>query len=456
MSKSLTALVAVFVALPVLGGGAAPRVRPTLVRIGVIVTTESPAADLTLETGTIVNAAVASDGGLSGIPTDGNHLSFAHAAGSPAETQVHLLVSGVLADSPVRWRLTLSPGAAPAQLEVYNENGPGGARLVDRFAASAKESTFLSSAAPLLRDGPISIAAGPSPLVLAFFYPWYQHFNWDSERLLDQPLFQYSTELPGEVARSLGEAWAAGLDGVIVSWRGDTDWNDRRLQFVLDEAQRRGLTVSILVETVLATDGPDGTVKPPSADKMRRWLEKAFDVYGRHPAFLKVRGRPVVFVYVADVFTPAEWRTTVQSLERTGRNLLLMADALDPELLASFSGRFTYGSIPPPDLERFYADQALRTQSYNLLHGGERRVHAATVSPGYDDSHLDRTTTYIVDRANGSLYEAEWGAALASQPDWVLVTSWNEFWENTHIEPSRLHGRRYANRTRAWSDVFRR
>ena len=456
MSRYLTALVAVLMALPVSGGGVPPRVRPTLVRIGVIVTTESPAADLTLDTGTILNAAVLSSGRLVSVLTERNHLSFTHTAGSPAETYVRLLVSGIREDSPVRWRLTLSPGDARAQIEVYNENEPGRGQLVDRFESSLKESAFVSPADGLLRDGPIGIGAGPPPLVLAFFYPWYQHFNWDSEKLLDQPLFRYSTELPGEVARSLDEARAAGLDGVIVSWRGDTDWNDRRLRFVLDQAQTRGLTVSILVETTLATEGPEGTVKPLSADKMRTWLEKAFDVYGRHPAFLKVRGRPVIFVYAADVFTPAEWRTTVQSLDRTGRHPFLMADALDPEWLEFFSGSFIYGSIPPPDLERFYSDQALRTQSYSLLYGGERRVDAATVSPGYDDSHLDRTMPYVVDRANGALYEARWKAAVAAQPDWMLVTSWNEFWENTHIEPSRLYGRRYSSRTRTWSDVFRR
>jgi hypothetical protein len=44
---------------------------------------------------------------------------------------------------------------------------------------------------------------------------------------------------------------------------------------------------------------------------------------------------------------------------------------------------------------------------------------------------------------------------MAAQPDWILVTSWNEFWENTHIEPSVFYGRRYQSRTRTWSELFR-
>ena len=208
--------------------------------------------------------------------------------------------------------------------------------------------------------------------MLTFFYPWYQHFNWDSERLLDRPAFLYSTDLPDEVARSLSEVRKAGLDGVIVSWRGDTDWNDRRLQIVLDQAQKVGLTVSILVETLWATEGPEGTVKPFSLDKMRLWLAKAYKLYGRHPAFLRTGGRPVIFVYVADAFTTDEWRTAVQSLKRSRRSPFLMADTLNPAFLESFDGAFTYGSIPPPELKRCTSDQALVTKSYNLARGGER------------------------------------------------------------------------------------
>jgi hypothetical protein len=388
-----------------------------------------------------------------------NHLSFTHDGDGPAEAQVGLLVSGLRRNARVQWRLALNPPDAPTWIEVYNENDQDRPQLVDRFDASTRESTFESPANRLLAGGSVTIATGPRPLVLAFFYPWAQHWNWSSDRLRDQPLSMYSTDLPDEVAQSLRDARAAGLDGVIVSWRGDTNWNDRRLEIVLDQAQTLGLRVSILVETLLARDLlSDGSHGPVVANVMHQWLEKAFDVFVQHPAFLKVGGRPVVFVYVADAYPPEEWRTMVESLKHSGRNMFLMADSLDPAFLESFNGAFTYATAPISrrDLEAFDSDQALRTQSYNLLLGGERRVDAATVSPGYDDSLLGRETTLVVDRANGALYDAQWRAAVAAQPDWILITSWNEFWENTHIEPSTLFGHRYQIRTRNWSELFRR
>src|SRR5262249_41766580 len=194
------------------------------------------------------------------------------------------------------------------------------------------------------------------------------------------------------------------------------------------DAQRIGLGVSILVETLSATEGPEGTVKPLNADKMRRWIEKALDVFAPHPAFLRFGGRPVVFVYLADAFTLDDWRAIADSLRRGRRSAFLVGDTLDPAYLESFDGAFTYSTvrIPQTALELFYRDQTLRTQSFHLLSGGERRIAAATVSPGYDDTLLDRDSTFSVERANGRYFDLQWRAAVGAQPDWIVVTSWNE------------------------------
>jgi hypothetical protein len=457
LRKLLPVIGLVLAALPV-QSSALPRARHALVRIRVVLTTDARAADLTLDTGSIVNTSVLSDDRGLRVRADHNRLSFTRDGERTGEAHVRLIASDIPQSTAVRWHLTLSPSAAPTELEIYNENDGHRVRLVDRFHADREEEIFETPIGSLLAGGPVSIAPWPRPLTLAFFYPWYQHPDWNNDHLRDRPLYQYSMEYPDEIARSLRDARDAGLDGVIVSWRGDTDWNDRRLRYVLDAAQAVGLEVSILVETLWATEGPEGTVKPLSADKMRRWLEKAFDVFASHPAYSRTDGRPVIFVYLADALALEDWRGVVASLRRNRRNLFLMGDTLDPAYLESFDGAFTYATVglPQAALERFYADQALRTQSYNLLAGGQRRVDAATVSPGYDDSLLNRDTTMVVDRVNGGFFESQWSAAVAARPDWILVTSWNEFWENTHVEPSVRYGRQYQLRTRAWSNIFRR
>ncbi|MBC7194961.1 MAG: hypothetical protein H5U37_04825, partial [Caldisericia bacterium] len=33
--------------------------------------------------------------------------------------------------------------------------------------------------------------------------------------------------------------------------------------------------------------------------------------------------------------------------------------------------------------------------------------------------------------------------AIESDPDWIFITTWNEWWEHTYIEPSELYGGLY-------------
>ena len=95
MARYLTALFVALVALSFPRGEALPHVRPALLRMRVVLTTASPAADLTLDTGTIINASDASNGGRVRVRAERNHVSFTHDGGGPAEAYVRLLVSGV-------------------------------------------------------------------------------------------------------------------------------------------------------------------------------------------------------------------------------------------------------------------------------------------------------------------------------------------------------------------------
>ncbi len=65
------------------------------------------------------------------------------------------------------------------------------------------------------------------------------------------------------------------------------------------------------------------------------------------------------------------------------------------------------------------------------------------MAPGFDARDVGGTS--IVDRRDGETLRASWRAALGSHPDLVGVISWNEFSENTHIEPSTTYGDRYLD-----------
>ncbi len=96
-------------------------------------------------------------------------------------------------------------------------------------------------------------------------------------------------------------------------------------------------------------------------------------------------------------------------------------------------------------------------RTYHLLRPHDRRrIWIASVAPGYDDTRVrNRDTHIVVDRAAGRVYDEQWAAAIDNGADWVIVTSWNEWFENIEIEPGRRFGNVYLNRTRFWIATFK-
>jgi len=93
--------------------------------------------------------------------------------------------------------------------------------------------------------------------------------------------------------------------------------------------------------------------------------------------------------------------------------------------------------------------------AYDGSDAGRLSLRIATVCPGYDDTHL--TTPFragnlyrSIGRDNGRIYTRCWDFVLRQKeaPQIVLITSMNEYHENTHIEPSRAHGQFYLDMTR--------
>ena len=65
----------------------------------------------------------------------------------------------------------------------------------------------------------------------------------------------------------------------------------------------------------------------------------------------------------------------------------------------------------------------------------------APVAPGFDARLVGGTTT--VDRKDGKTLQIQFNTAIQSSPDAIGLISWNEFSENSHIEPSENYEDRY-------------
>lgn len=82
-------------------------------------------------------------------------------------------------------------------------------------------------------------------------------------------------------------AKAAGIDGFISSWWGIGTFEDQAFQRLLDVAEEEGFKVTIYYESV----------RDISKEQVVEELSYVPSKYSSHGAFLKMNGRPVLFIY---------------------------------------------------------------------------------------------------------------------------------------------------------------
>jgi hypothetical protein len=101
-------------------------------------------------------------------------------------------------------------------------------------------------------------------------------------------------------------------------------------------------------------------------------------------------------------------------------------------------GNAYYWSSVNPDTFSGYADKLTAMGDAIHANGG---YWIAPASPGFDARLVGGTS--VVDRKNGQTLRTEMSVAYKSAPDVIGLISWNEFSENSYIEPSQTYGDRY-------------
>jgi glycoprotein endo-alpha-1,2-mannosidase len=306
--------------------------------------------------------------------------------------------------------------------------------------------------------------------VMAFYYPWYgvpsgpgdagKTIHWEriDEAAGDiaasthyPALGAYDSHDPNVIEKHCAWAQAAGIDTFIVSWWGHGDYTDRAMDKILAACERHGLTACIYYETV---------PQPQTAETAARDIVKVLEKYAGRKAYLKMRGSPVVFVYAraVDELGLAGWRAALQQV-RTGfaGGVTAIGDQFSYGAAHVFDGVHTYNTAGPihdvaaEDLAKWSAGSYA---SWVALADRAGRISTLTVIPGYDDTKI-RKPGLAVERRGGDLYRVQWERAIEADPDWVLITTFNEWHEGSEIEPSRQFGQTYLDLTAAYAKRFK-
>ena len=307
--------------------------------------------------------------------------------------------------------------------------------------------------------------------VLAFYYGWYanpeisQHwFHWKdvdqaghhiAESTHFPALGAYDSHDPKVIETHCREAKECGLTGFIASWWRQGDFHDRGLPPLLEAAHRHGLRVSVYYETAPQPASP----KPEDVAADISYIVRT---YGNHPAWLSVNGKPVIFVYSRAIaqLTLDGWRKVILGFAADHPpGAVFIGDQISPEAAQVFDGIHTYNpTAQTKGMTAAQIDAWARKTFREWVETAGPRIACVTIIPGFDDSVQPsrKPPRPITERHDGDTYRAMWREAIAASPDWILITSWNEWHEGSEIEPSLELGDRYLQITREFAPKFTR
>jgi hypothetical protein len=307
----------------------------------------------------------------------------------------------------------------------------------------------LKDAAPKIFKLKGGKTGGLKKMVWAFYYPWYDLNDWSSNEIKDRPKILYASDNPDSISNQIDQAKSAGIDGFISSWSGPGSLTDNNLKTILDIAKEKGFLIAIHFET-------QSDKGPREKDEIFQWLKYIIISYGNHPAYAKVNGKPLIIIYDSSSILLETWKSIFEKLKKEGYEATFIGMGYGIENLDVFDGVYEYNIFDLQNLLELYKKASQDTKYYQMIKDlNAPKIFAATVMPGYDERSIPGRKGGFQDRENGAFYKKTFETAIASDPDYIFITSWNEWWEDTQIEPSELYGDEYLNITKEYVKLFK-
>jgi glycoprotein endo-alpha-1,2-mannosidase len=220
---------------------------------------------------------------------------------------------------------------------------------------------------------------------------------------------------------------------IVLTWWDVHDFGYQSVPVILDMAAGYDIRVCFHIEPF----------RGRNAETTRRNIQSIIDSYGKHPAFYRINGKPLFFIYDSYLTPAKEWETllcpegsiTIRNTPydsimiglwvKKGEENFFKNSGFDGFYTYFGATGFTYGSTPSnwPYLQE-WADK-------------NDKIFIPSVAPGYIDTRVrpwnEKTTR---NRENGKYYDKMFENAINSKVKYVGITSFNEWHEGTQIEPA--------------------
>lgn len=334
----------------------------------------------------------------------------------------------------------------------YMKIGGGGALAALLGGASSGVSALAST------DG--SAQTDSSDLTVgAHYYVWYgrgDHVNWLDEAPENPSAFgAYDARDPEVIEKHLELCHNYGIDWLSVSWWGQGGAEDITLRDHFLKGPLGDTEFSIFYETPGILDSYD--LDSQGGDQLVDDVEYLSETYFNHPNYRHIDGRPVIYLYISGVFEGDIEAAYQRMRDAAPDGLYIISDLIrhGPPLdrhmdVLTASDAVTPYTMYTPDESRHEDFANNVTDVYDdwmepiSKHDTE---FIPVVMPGYDDTELkhvsrdnpplEASPELLRDLCQGAKPYATDGANS------IFITSFNEWYEDTQVEPSERFGTDY-------------
>ncbi len=303
------------------------------------------------------------------------------------------------------------------------------------------------------------------PLVLVHVMPWFEsksvngHWGWhwtmgktepDKGALAshDRPTFgPYDSSDPAILATQVALMKAAGIDGAIIDWNGPDGFDDyamihRNTAHLIAELKKAGLKFALCVE-----DNPGNRLiqerkltRAQATTKVAAAFSWADTHWLNDPAYVRLTGRPALFIFGPQFLSEAEWPAIRATLNSNPLTFALPHLSRRP----GTDGAFAW--VPVSEGKAVTA--TTWSAEHAALYAAERkagRPFVAVAFPGYRDFYAQAGAgkSYgAIDYRDGQTFAESFDLAMKSGSLIVQVATWNDYGEGTGIEPTTERGTR--------------
>jgi hypothetical protein len=296
--------------------------------------------------------------------------------------------------------------------------------------------------------GAETLAVEPAQMCWAHYVGWgFDQVNgydraaldprWSLQKFNDRSLLgrhAQTDEGVGEATKlQVRTAMQYGVDGFCVD-------------LVMQDDRRETFYADAMARFYRAAEGTSFKVAPcidstaPSADALARAFAAYLERWCHHPNTCLVEGKPVIFIYNSHPRTLAEWRQILDALKAKGLAAYWLVQPMlegtlwsNPQVLANnltvFDGFYDFG------INGYSSAQMLERLTNGQQALSQHRPGGLLVA-GITQGYLGNGNSFYRPYLNTGTLRDTWSAALASGARWVCLTTWNDYVEHTHFEPS--------------------